>query len=64
MKVEKSEEMLMPTNTLKMGSVALYSKWSLSHTHKPITGDVTSSIMLFRKCCSSETAFFVNSACY
>lgn len=60
----KSEEMLMPTNTLGRSCVAL--NWSLSHTHTygPITAALAGPIKLFSKCCSTDIACLVNPACY
>lgn len=57
---KKSEEMLMPTNTLRRGCTAL--KWSLSHTkanHRSLAGP----IKLFSKCCHTEIACLVNPVC-
>lgn len=58
---KKSEEMLMPTNTLRRGCTAL--KWSLLHTkanHRSLAGP----IKLFSKCCRTEIACLVNPICY
>lgn len=62
----KSEEMLMPTNTLRRGSIALL--WSLTHTdthtHRAITAALACPIKLFSECRGADTACLVNPAQY
>lgn len=57
---EKSEEMLMPTNTLRRRCVALM--WSLSHT-KANRRSLAGPIKLFSECCGAEMARLVNPVC-